>query len=535
MYQAAFLQDVCEHPDDDAPRLIYADWLDERGGKPERARAAFIRAQVRLAALGLDDPGRPNLEDEAQDLLAENEKEWMAAWPEEVGAREFRRGFVERASLDGAAFLKYAPQLMALGPLRELHLTLPDRLMADLAACPYLANVEVLDFGAIPKPGPRHALYDRELRTLLASPHLARLHGLGLSGQSIGIGGVQALTQSPWLANLRYLDLSSNYGILDEGARILAGATRAGRLEELRLHDTGVTFSGIWALFSTRCLPALHTLDVAAGILFAAPRDNAAYVRRVLAQPLAARLKVLDLSSGYGVGTLLPLLTSSPGLPQLASLNLNACGIGDAGAALLAQSPYLAGLTTLRLADNMVHDTGVKALANATHLKRLVRLELAHNEIGGPGLRELAASPNLSALQELDLSENYVGAASVEALAVSPYLRNLSSLSLRDVKLEADGARALAEAPNLGRLRRLDLYWNKIGDSGVAALAASPHLPRLTELVLSGNRLGKAGAEALAASPHLRRLRRLDLGNNNNWTDTEWRLLQDRFGSALVR
>src|SRR4051794_27217534 len=45
MTPEAFLGDIIEHPDDDAPRLVYADWLDENGN-PERAE--FIRAQVRL-------------------------------------------------------------------------------------------------------------------------------------------------------------------------------------------------------------------------------------------------------------------------------------------------------------------------------------------------------------------------------------------------------------------------------------------------------------------------------------------------------
>ena len=26
----AFLADILEHPDDDAPRLVYADWLEEQ-------------------------------------------------------------------------------------------------------------------------------------------------------------------------------------------------------------------------------------------------------------------------------------------------------------------------------------------------------------------------------------------------------------------------------------------------------------------------------------------------------------------------
>jgi uncharacterized protein (TIGR02996 family) len=45
---AALLRAVCHSPADDAPRLVYADWLDEHG-RPERAE--FIRVQCELARL----------------------------------------------------------------------------------------------------------------------------------------------------------------------------------------------------------------------------------------------------------------------------------------------------------------------------------------------------------------------------------------------------------------------------------------------------------------------------------------------------
>src|SRR5438067_1315196 len=57
-----FLQDILAHPEDDAPRLIYADWLDENAGPDGRDRAAFIRrqaARVRGAAQRADRGGRP--------------------------------------------------------------------------------------------------------------------------------------------------------------------------------------------------------------------------------------------------------------------------------------------------------------------------------------------------------------------------------------------------------------------------------------------------------------------------------------------
>jgi uncharacterized protein (TIGR02996 family) len=44
--QDALLAAVCDRPDDDTPRLVLADWLDDHG-QPERA--AFVRAQVELA------------------------------------------------------------------------------------------------------------------------------------------------------------------------------------------------------------------------------------------------------------------------------------------------------------------------------------------------------------------------------------------------------------------------------------------------------------------------------------------------------
>jgi uncharacterized protein (TIGR02996 family) len=44
--EEVFIDDIRAHPDDDAPRLVYADYLEENG-QPERAR--FIRGQSERA------------------------------------------------------------------------------------------------------------------------------------------------------------------------------------------------------------------------------------------------------------------------------------------------------------------------------------------------------------------------------------------------------------------------------------------------------------------------------------------------------
>src|SRR5258708_6542850 len=38
----AFLRDILDHPEDDAPRLVYANWLEAYGDEHDRARAEFI-------------------------------------------------------------------------------------------------------------------------------------------------------------------------------------------------------------------------------------------------------------------------------------------------------------------------------------------------------------------------------------------------------------------------------------------------------------------------------------------------------------
>ena len=41
--ESAFIRSILAEPDADGPRLVYADWLEERG---ETARSEFIRVQI---------------------------------------------------------------------------------------------------------------------------------------------------------------------------------------------------------------------------------------------------------------------------------------------------------------------------------------------------------------------------------------------------------------------------------------------------------------------------------------------------------
>ena len=51
-----FLRTIAENPGDDAPRLVFADWLDEH---KQHARAEFIRLQIELERMDPGDDGYP--------------------------------------------------------------------------------------------------------------------------------------------------------------------------------------------------------------------------------------------------------------------------------------------------------------------------------------------------------------------------------------------------------------------------------------------------------------------------------------------
>jgi uncharacterized protein (TIGR02996 family) len=96
-------------PADDAPRLVYADWLEERG---ELERAELIRHMVHFP----------------------RDRAWYRAsrpgsvyWPDAPGWVEYgvRRGFVAELAVGTGRFLASARELFARHPITAIYL--PDR------------------------------------------------------------------------------------------------------------------------------------------------------------------------------------------------------------------------------------------------------------------------------------------------------------------------------------------------------------------------------------------------------------------------
>ena len=115
----AFLQTILAHPDDDIPRLVFADWLEEQGNP----RGTFIRLQCERAKLTQYDAAwKPLLAQEAA-LLKQYEAEWSNPVLRHVDDAHYRRGFIEWVSVSAAKLLKSADRLFRAAPVCVVKLT----------------------------------------------------------------------------------------------------------------------------------------------------------------------------------------------------------------------------------------------------------------------------------------------------------------------------------------------------------------------------------------------------------------------------
>ncbi|HVK14772.1 MAG TPA: TIGR02996 domain-containing protein [Gemmataceae bacterium] len=110
----ALVRAILEAPDDDAPRLIFADWLEENGWQPEAVQLRFAVANRegvwwRLATAMLQASYPPS---------------GVPVWtPYLVGRGEVSRGFVRSVELEVTDFLEAAADLFALQPIGQVRLT----------------------------------------------------------------------------------------------------------------------------------------------------------------------------------------------------------------------------------------------------------------------------------------------------------------------------------------------------------------------------------------------------------------------------
>lgn len=219
-----FLAAIVRRPDDDLPRLIFADFLDETG---DCDRAEFIRLQC-AAARGEDAP-----EDRVSELEIAHRDEWLAPLGAGVYHAEFRRGFAEHLVMSAREFVRESERIRAKTPLRGIALLGAGRVLARLLAEPHLAGLSAIHFtgGMLGDPG---------VERLAECPHLTGVWTLRLGSNEIGDEGAAALANSPYLEQLRLLVLKQN-AIGDSGAWELARSPSLRRLAALDLSENEIS------------------------------------------------------------------------------------------------------------------------------------------------------------------------------------------------------------------------------------------------------------------------------------------------------
>ena len=232
MHAERLLEDVLEHPQDDAPRITYADWLDERC----EPLGEFIRVQCRLARLPANHLCVLELERREHELLAEYERDWVEDLAGMVDWWTFRRGFVEEIGTSTDKFLRHACSLFQRAPIQEVHLCGVRDRMEPLAASAFLQRATYLDLS-------NNVVRDQGARLLADSRYLAHIRGLNLSSSGIGDAGLKALAASPHLSELRELYLGDNR-ISNNGVRAFAQSPLADQLHLLHLRFNTIGADG---------------------------------------------------------------------------------------------------------------------------------------------------------------------------------------------------------------------------------------------------------------------------------------------------
>ena len=474
----ALLRAICANPDEDTPRLVYADWLEEHG---EAKRAAFIRAKI-------DYYNRENADTEAayvyQFLQGSGAGvnaaiDWSKIDPELAAIHS-----ADTAITRNACTLK--PKAEGVPRMKGIQFE------GDVRGflCAIIAN----DGESFLQHGEeifRHApitdvtfnyLDPSDAREIAKRGLLARIRALTIwemdETQSLAVLG-----SHPDAAGVRSLDLMTT----DEDDAALVHALCRGK------HWTGLRKLELGELGEDDEIPDAHQT-------------------RLFRKPVFAGLRKL-IAWDCHLGDAAARAIAAGGMPELRYLDLSMNDIGEEGFRAIARSKGLANLRYLDLGVNhMYDDAAYSELINSANLANLTVLRLAGDETAaldstpltkpgrGPGLRvleldhvqvgrftvfELTACPAVHGLWYLDLNNTNQSSAGQESLLLGSQFESLAFLSLTHNKLNVRAARAIASMAPLS-LQWLELYGNPLTPNGLAALADSPNLGGLKYLSVSG-------------------------------------------------
>jgi uncharacterized protein (TIGR02996 family) len=347
----AFRRAILANPEEDLPRLVYADFLQERG---EEARAEFIRLQCASAKLRPDDAEYATLKREESELQLAHQHEPGWSIPGLKGSVHFERGFIESLETSAEWLLSANPDELVLHPIHHLRLVNADRFTTELVSLPLWQNLESLslnnnNFGV----GTRLDLFN--------AADMPKLRSLSFRNNRLWPYAVRALAETRVAAQLTRLDLSGN-PISDEGVEILSQHPAFVGLRELILRSDELSFSDCIHATGGNAIGNSWTLS---------------------------SLTQLNLAEHYlGDAGLIDIVTSS-NADQLVELDVSYNEVGT------------------------MDDAAFTAIENTQHLRRLKRLNLAGSRVTRLAARAMANWGRNLSLSWLDLRECEIDPADV--------------------------------------------------------------------------------------------------------------------------
>ena len=423
--EGALLCSVLADPDDDVPRLVYADWLTDRGD----ARGDFIRDQCRLARLDEADPAFSALHARTERALRRHQRAWIeplwAGFPADRSRYPAQFAFVRGFAEEVHASMVCVPDLQRLATIAPIHTV---RIAHD-GGGPDLGPL----LRAVQRAGARALDFAGGTPAALARPFPADLDIGPIEGLGLAMGGLPPAA----VANL---------------ARMLAGA----RLKSLALPFAGLRDGDIARLVGSGALDGVERLVLDNNNL------GALGLRRIeaAAGETAASLYLAGtpLSAGYGrwMGGWRPLRALAISPP-------------DRDLDTQISADVLAPVRHLEIGGRPAGDL------RAVPFHSLTRLRLGLGRMQRDTIAALA-SDLLPGLVELSCGGGLVGDGDLEVLLEAADPGRLCALDLSRCRLTDRGVAALAAWPGLRHCTRLDLSNNEhIGTEGLRALAASPH------------------------------------------------------------
>ena len=359
-------------PWEDAPRLVYADWLTEN----DDPRGELIVLQCRLASgkLGAKDVKAAKARE--AELLDAHREEWFGPLEKWLRERDsyalshvkLRRGFVSSCRLtvqqpdDLATLFQKAPLLEEL------------ELRGDaVTPVPQLAQLERFDAEG--------DVAESVLPALETASSLVRLRLSMRPRQDLTLD----LSRCPKLESLWFDSERVTEVKLPPTLRAVRWSGDSAALVKAlppnltTLGISGAAVSEALLVILKRCAPTLEVLAL----------DGAKFGTGQLAMVLGLswpRLKSLDLSN-VGLGLDGAKLIAGMKAPQLELLDLTYTRITDAGAVAVLSSPLLDTLKEVSLRANKLTREAIAPVLNRSHALRL--LNLKKNALGAAELKAL--------------------------------------------------------------------------------------------------------------------------------------------------